>query len=192
MCSLARCLFPTNLGKQCPTKSPGKALELTGAVTVGGRAGSCCICPLSPGSLEILGSLREPAQRCRCPAHSHCCTLPLEASKGSPAPAYHHPQAGEGAGHPSQSPGPSKQEQKSSSPTRAHLRCDFSSRQAVAVPSPRVTGVDVLYPQLWAQDPPPRPCLGVPQQLRAFSTQRCPPVPPLPRVLVSCRCSHHP
>lgn len=52
-------------------------------------------------------------------------SLSLEASKGSPSPASHHLQAGEGAGYPSQSPGPSKQEQKSSSPTRAYLRCDL-------------------------------------------------------------------
>lgn len=45
------------------TAGLGKALEVTGAVAEGGRAGSCCICPLIPGPLEILGSLREPAQR---------------------------------------------------------------------------------------------------------------------------------
>lgn len=135
MCSLPECLFPTHLGRHCPTTSLAKALEVTGAVTGGGRAGSCCIWPFSP---EILGSLREPAQKCH-PAHCHCCILPLEASKGSPAPASPDPEGGEGAGYPSQSPGPSKQ--KSSSPTSAHLRCDFSCRQAEAVPSPRGTGV---------------------------------------------------
>lgn len=53
-----------HLGRQCPTTGLGKALQVTGAAAVEGRVGRELLhLPPQPWSLEILGSLRELAQR---------------------------------------------------------------------------------------------------------------------------------